>query len=58
MVVDTKSIYTPTPTAPIDSAVTGMPLDVRDDFPIFAREFDGRPLIYLDSGATSQKPRR
>ena len=31
-------------------------LDVRDDFPILTREFDGRPLIYLDSGATSQKP--
>jgi cysteine desulfurase/selenocysteine lyase len=31
-------------------------LDVRADFPIFARRFDGRPLIYLDSGATSQKP--
>jgi cysteine desulfurase/selenocysteine lyase len=29
---------------------------VRSDFPIFARKFDGRPLIYLDSGATSQKP--
>jgi cysteine desulfurase / selenocysteine lyase len=31
-------------------------LDVRGDFPILAREFDGRPLVYLDSGATSQKP--
>jgi cysteine desulfurase/selenocysteine lyase len=31
-------------------------LDVKGDFPIFARTFDGRPLIYLDSGATSQKP--
>jgi cysteine desulfurase/selenocysteine lyase len=30
---------------------------VRADFPIFERTFDGRPLIYLDSGATSQKPR-
>jgi len=29
---------------------------VRSDFPIFAREFDGRPLVYLDSAATSQKP--
>ncbi|HEX4116194.1 MAG TPA: SufS family cysteine desulfurase [Solirubrobacteraceae bacterium] len=34
----------------------GIALDVRNDFPILAREFDGRPLIYLDSGATSQKP--
>ena len=32
-------------------------LDVRADFPIFARRFDGRELIYLDTGATSQKPR-
>jgi cysteine desulfurase / selenocysteine lyase len=31
-------------------------LDVRGDFPIFARTFDGRRLAYLDSGATSQKP--
>jgi cysteine desulfurase/selenocysteine lyase len=31
-------------------------LDIRADFPIFAREIDGRPLIYLDSAATSQKP--
>ena len=31
-------------------------LQVKADFPIFARRFDGRPLIYLDSGATSQKP--
>jgi cysteine desulfurase / selenocysteine lyase len=32
-------------------------LSVRADFPIFERRFDGAPLIYLDSGATSQKPR-
>jgi cysteine desulfurase/selenocysteine lyase len=31
-------------------------LDVKADFPIFARRFGGRPLIYLDSAATSQKP--
>src|SRR5580693_8144445 len=31
-------------------------LHVRGDFPIFSRELDGKPLIYLDSGATSQKP--
>jgi len=30
---------------------------VRADFPILATEVDGRPLVYLDSGATSQKPR-
>jgi cysteine desulfurase / selenocysteine lyase len=31
-------------------------LEVRADFPIFSRRFDGRPLIYLDSAATSHKP--
>jgi cysteine desulfurase / selenocysteine lyase len=31
-------------------------LAVKADFPIFARRFGGRELIYLDSGATSQKP--
>ena len=30
---------------------------VREDFPILARSVQGRALIYLDSAATSQKPR-
>ena len=29
----------------------------RADFPILETEVDGRPLVYLDSAATSQKPR-
>jgi cysteine desulfurase/selenocysteine lyase len=29
---------------------------VRTDFPILAREVDGRPIAYLDSAATAQKP--
>jgi len=32
-------------------------LGVKADFPIFERRFAGRELIYLDSGATAQKPR-
>ncbi len=32
-------------------------LEVKADFPIFERRFGGRELIYLDSGATAQKPR-
>ncbi len=32
-------------------------LDLRADFPILAREPGAPPLVYLDSGATSQKPR-
>ena len=31
---------------------------IRDDFPILQRVIDGRPLVYLDSGNTSQKPRQ
>ena len=30
----------------------------RKDFPILSRTFHGKPLIYLDSAATSQKPRQ
>jgi cysteine desulfurase/selenocysteine lyase len=33
-----------------------MELDVRKDFPILHQEVHGRPLVYLDSAATSQKP--
>ena len=29
---------------------------VRKDFPILDREINGHPLVYLDSGNTSQKP--
>jgi len=29
----------------------------RDQFPIFKRQINGRPLVYLDSGASAQKPR-
>ena len=30
--------------------------DVRADFPILAREFEGKQLVYLDNAATAQKP--
>ncbi len=29
---------------------------VRTDFPILAREVNGKPLVYLDNGASAQKP--
>jgi cysteine desulfurase/selenocysteine lyase len=29
---------------------------LRGDFPILSREMNGRPLVYLDSAATTQKP--
>lgn len=31
---------------------------IREDFPILSRKVYGKPLVYLDSAATSQKPRR
>ena len=41
------------------STATGSRLDVariREDFPILGQVVDGRPLVYLDSAASSQKP--
>jgi cysteine desulfurase/selenocysteine lyase len=29
---------------------------VRSDFPILSREVNGKPLVYLDNGASAQKP--
>jgi cysteine desulfurase/selenocysteine lyase len=31
-------------------------MDVRADFPLLQREIDGKPIVYLDSAATAQKP--
>lgn len=45
--------------SPPVSAATGSRLDVatvREDFPILDQMVDGRPLVYLDSAASSQKP--
>ncbi|HML95650.1 MAG TPA: cysteine desulfurase [Thermodesulfobacteriota bacterium] len=33
------------------------PLKLREDFPVFARKINGKPLVYLDNAATTQKPR-
>ena len=40
----------PTSIAPLDVA------RIREDFPILARRIRGRPLVYLDSGASAQRP--
>jgi cysteine desulfurase / selenocysteine lyase len=32
------------------------PNEIKKDFPILSREVNGKPLIYLDNAATSQKP--
>jgi cysteine desulfurase / selenocysteine lyase len=40
-------------------AVTTQPLvDLRADFPVLQRRFNGKRLVYLDSGASAQKPRQ
>ena len=43
----------------MDQIVTPTPYDVeaiRRDFPILSREVYGKPLVYLDNGASAQKP--
>ena len=43
----------------MDQKVEHAPYDVeaiRRDFPILAREVYGKPLVYLDNGASAQKP--
>ncbi|MFA8341335.1 MAG: aminotransferase class V-fold PLP-dependent enzyme, partial [Rhodothermaceae bacterium] len=30
--------------------------EIRKDFPILSREVNGKPLVYLDNAATTQKP--
>jgi cysteine desulfurase/selenocysteine lyase len=44
---------------PTFASPTGVPLDlerVRADFPILGQRVRGKPLVYLDNAATSQKP--
>ncbi|WP_407933022.1 SufS family cysteine desulfurase [Herbiconiux daphne] len=51
-------------TTDVDQTTTAATLELHDveriraDFPILGREVNGHPLVYLDSGATSQKPQR
>ena len=38
-----------------------LPLDIkkiRADFPLLEREMNGKPIVFLDSAASSQKPRQ
>ncbi|MGE0280872.1 MAG: cysteine desulfurase [Rhizobiaceae bacterium] len=44
----------------MDQTVSAKPYDVeaiRRDFPILSREVYGKPLVYLDNGASAQKPK-
>ena len=54
MSTSTDSV-TAEPAATAPSALD--PRTLRADFPILDRRVDGHPLVYLDSAATSQKPR-
>jgi cysteine desulfurase/selenocysteine lyase len=49
------STLAPSPAKP--AAAPFDPLKVRADFPILSTQVYGKPLIYLDNGATTQKPR-
>ncbi|MCC7159271.1 MAG: cysteine desulfurase [Ignavibacteria bacterium] len=43
----------------LQTTLTGKIFDIdriRNDFPILSREVNGKPLVYLDNAATSQKP--
>ncbi|NKX53320.1 cysteine desulfurase [Arthrobacter mobilis] len=51
-VVSTPATLKPAPAA-LDNAEV---LRIRNDFPILGRPVNGHPLVYLDSGATSQNP--
>jgi cysteine desulfurase/selenocysteine lyase len=46
-------------TAEETAGSTGYDVDaIRQDFPILSREVYGKPLVYLDNGASAQKPRQ
>ena len=47
-----------TPTAAATARTTFDVQKVRQDFPILAERVHGKPLVYLDSANTSQKPRQ
>lgn len=48
----------PAPRASIEDIVPYDVAAIRKDFPILERVVHGKPLIYLDNAATTQKPRR
>jgi cysteine desulfurase / selenocysteine lyase len=52
----TPSTTATTPGADAPVSVAFDPHVVRRDFPILERRINGRPLVYLDSASTSQKP--
>jgi cysteine desulfurase/selenocysteine lyase len=53
MVTTDKSAVAGTESTPRVARTTE---DIRSDFPILSRQVHGKPLVYLDSAASSQKP--
>lgn len=51
MAVALKKMDSPPPARPLDVE------SVRRDFPILSRQVNGKPLVYLDNPATTQKPK-
>jgi cysteine desulfurase/selenocysteine lyase len=50
-------VFPPVSLLPAEAPLTNAEvLRIRNDFPILGTEINGRPLVYLDSGATSQNP--
>ena len=45
---DTNTISIDNPILDVDN--------IRSDFPLLSKEIEGKPLIYLDNGATTHKP--
>jgi cysteine desulfurase / selenocysteine lyase len=51
------AIHDPLPRAAELQFASGLDIaKIRSDFPILAERINGKPLVYLDNGATSQKP--
>ncbi len=44
------------PVTPVQNRDVRTAADIRKDFPILSRQVHGKPLVYLDSAASSQKP--
>jgi cysteine desulfurase / selenocysteine lyase len=52
-----QAVRAPRRVPPPERAERFDPARTRADFPILAREVRGKPLVYLDNAATTQKPR-
>ena len=56
MVTSDNRTSAPQSATPSSTATDARSQEIRQDFPILARQVHGKPLVYLDSTASSQKP--